>query len=76
MTTPAVLAKTTVVDIILEMAGPAILGQGQVASLLAVTVPTPQAEVRTEQRELGLLVVVELPERPAIGVMAGFAVFT
>lgn len=73
--TLAITAKTTVMDVIAVVTGPAILGQCGIPGRLTVAVAATQAAMGAREREFSCLAVVELPESPAIRVVAALALF-
>lgn len=76
MTTVALRAVFTEVPVILVMAAPAKRRGLHHAQRLRVAACTLQLGVSAQQRKVGLLRVIEDPQRPAVGRMAGLAFST
>ena len=73
MTAAAVRAEAPVVRVVRAMAGDAARRHGAFVRGLAMAVPATEPFVRPGQTETGLPRVVELPEPPAVRVVAGAA---
>ena len=76
MASRAVLSKSSLVHVVLLVASIAILGQfdlGVVSQGILMTFLASELFVRTIKRKLGLLVVIENPDHPTIGIVAKLA---